>query len=248
MNVTHTGIGTADRPDTVVPGRRPAARTPRPRAVRPAPAARPAPAERHERPGGPGDPFPLVNATGGAELLRIGAARFARLARVGCFDPVDIRLNRHWVIVWRYPAEELLTFAEQYPALLKGPAPAELRDLLRHGADLRPPRWRRRRTALLAGQAEDPWQKAAALAVVLEPPALDAAVPDAEERSLLCRLRPPLIDGRLSPEQQDVVAPLLTAADPAEAREYRAALLDALAAARAVQPAASAAVRAVRRP
>ncbi len=161
---------------------------------------------------------------------------------------MDIRLNRHWVVVWRYPAEELRAFAEQCPALLEGPAPPDLRDRLRHGSDLRPARWRRRRTALLAEQAPDPWRRAAALASVLEPPALHAAVPDAEERSLLYRLRPPLIDGRLTSEQQDVVAPLLAAVDPEEVRAYRAALLEALAGARAVQPAASAAVRAVRPP
>ncbi|MDT0347088.1 DUF6397 family protein [Streptomyces litchfieldiae] len=179
---------------------------------------------------------PLVHAAGGAELLGIGPARFARLARAGCFSPVDVRLNRHRVLVWRYAAAELRAFGERSPALLAGPLPEELRRTLLRCEDRRPRRWRARRTTLLARQVADPWQRAAVSAAVLEPPALEAEVPDLGERARLQRLRPPLIAPRLVEYQWDIVGHLLTATEPEEVRWYRAGLARALRAARETGP------------
>ncbi|RBM16650.1 DUF6397 family protein [Streptomyces sp. PT12] len=174
----------------------------------------------------------LVNATAGARLMGIAPGRLARLARCGCFSPVDVRLNHHRVIVWRYVAAELKTFARESPALLSGPVPEEMRRALAAGRDARPRRWRHRRTAQLVRQATTAWQRAAAFAAVLEPPTLAFDVPDPGERALLCRLRPPLIDPPLAAEHADVVGALLTASDPEEARPYRTRLRAALAEAR----------------
>ncbi|UCM91579.1 DUF6397 family protein [Streptomyces marincola] len=212
--------------------------------------------DRRPLPGGHRGPMPdgpperpaLLNATRGAELLRIGTARFARLARAGCFDPVDLRPSRYRVIIWLYPPDELRAFAERSPELLTGPAPDRLRTRLRRGTDLRPVRWRHRRTARLAHRAADPWSRAAALCAVLDPPDVAAEVPDRHERDLLQRLRPRLIDIPLTAEQRALVAPLLTAADPDEARVYRDALRAALRTARSVVPLPGAAVTAARRP
>jgi hypothetical protein len=73
----------------------------------------------------------LVDGAAGARLLGVGTARFARLARGGCFSPVRFHLNRYRAVVWRYPAEELRLFAERWPELLRGPAPEGLRRVLR---------------------------------------------------------------------------------------------------------------------
>jgi uncharacterized protein DUF6397 len=172
----------------------------------------------------------LVNATQGAELLRISPARFGRLARGGCLTPVSLCPHRG-VIVWRYPAAELRLFAQRHPELLSGPAPRGLRLLLRQGGDWRPRRWRGRHTSLLARQADDPWEKAAVPAAVLDPGALRAVVPDAHERALLHLLRPPLADAR-----EAVVREVLTAKEPDEARWYGVALALALADARRAGP------------
>ncbi|WP_326594787.1 DUF6397 family protein [Streptomyces sp. NBC_01803] len=180
----------------------------------------------------------MVNATGGAELLGIAPSRFSRLARGGLLAPVDLHVNRHRVVVWRYAAAELRAFAAERAELLTGPAPEGLRRALRGGEDWRPRRWRRRRADLLTRQAEGPWQRAAALAAVLEPPTLAADVPDARERALLLRLRPPLAGVRSGGPRWDIVAPLLTATDPDEARWYRAELSTALIRARAAAPVA----------
>ncbi|WP_059006400.1 DUF6397 family protein [Streptomyces specialis] len=181
----------------------------------------------------------MVNATEGAELLGVAPSRFARLARGGLLAPVDFHLNRHRVVVWRYAAAELREFAVRSGELLTGPAPEELRRAVRDGADWRPRRWRRRRTDLLSRQARDGWERAAALAAVLEPPVLAADVPDAAERALLLWLRPPLPGVPPGGSRWDVVAPLLTATDPEEARWYRAELSAALKEARAGAPVAA---------
>ncbi|WP_049576549.1 DUF6397 family protein [Streptomyces sp. SBT349] len=179
-------------------------------------------------PGPDVEPSPLVNATAGAQLLGIAPARFARLARYGCFSPVDLRVNRHRVLVWRYPAAELRAFAASFPTLLSGPVPDPMRRSLARGDDWRPRRWRGRRTTLLAGRAETVWQRAAAHAAVLEPPALEAEAPDPGERDLLRRLRPRLIGPTLAAQHGDTVRPLLTATDPDEVRGYRTRLRHAL--------------------
>ncbi|MGK5530696.1 DUF6397 family protein [Streptomyces sp. URMC 129] len=180
----------------------------------------------------------MVNATEGAALLGIAPSRFVRLARGGLLAPVDFHVNRHRVVVWRYAAAELRVFAAGSAELLTGPAPEELRRALRDGVDWRPRRWRRRRTDLLIRHAGDPWQHAAALAAVLEPPTLAADVPDTGERALLLRLRPPLPGIRPGGPRWEAVEPLLTATDPEEARWYRAELAAALVRARAASPVA----------
>jgi hypothetical protein len=173
----------------------------------------------------------LVNATQGAELLRISPARFGRLARGGCLTPLSLYPHRG-VIVWRYPAAELRLFAQRHPELLSGRAPRGLRLLLRQGSDWRPRRWRGRHTSLLARQADDPWERAAVPAAVLEPGALREVVPDAHERALLHLLRPPLADAREATARE-----VLTAKEPDEARWYVVALTLALADARRAGPA-----------
>ncbi len=172
----------------------------------------------------------LVNATEGAELLGVTPARFARLARGGCLTPLSLYPHRG-AFVWRYPASELRTFAARHSELLSGPVPADLRRLLRAGADWRPRRWRARHTGLLAGQAGSPWERAAVPAAVLHPRALRTLVPDPHERSLLRRLRPPLCDAR-----EEAAREVLPATDPDETRWYGAALARALLDARRVRP------------
>ncbi|WP_147450906.1 DUF6397 family protein [Streptomyces hoynatensis] len=171
----------------------------------------------------------LVGAAAGAGLLGISPARFTRLARVGRFAPADFSLTRYRVVSWRYPAAELLAFAELSPGLLRGRAPEELRRALGRGVDERACRWRARRTARLARQAGDPWQRAAVFAAVLEPPALASAVPVAADRVRLLRLRPPLVAAQLPIDHWDVVRRVLTATDPREARWYQERVRGALA-------------------
>jgi hypothetical protein len=169
-----------------------------------------------------------VGAVAGAGLLGISLARFARLARGGCFSPVGFRIGRHRVIDWRYRAAEVAAFAERRPELLSGPMPEGLRRALRRGEDWRPRRWRSRRTDLLSRQAGDAWERAAVLVAVLDPPTVAAEVRDARERALLYRLRPHLVDPGLAACRWDAVGALLTATDPDEARWYRASLALAL--------------------
>lgn len=134
----------------------------------------------------------VVDAADGAELLGIGAARFARLARGGCFSPVRFYVNRHRTVVWLYLARELRAFAERRPELLSGNIPRGLRVLLEEGVDFRPRHWRGRRVGQLCRQADGPWELAAARAAVLDAEALEEAVPDPGERARLTALKPEL--------------------------------------------------------
>ncbi|WP_129843573.1 DUF6397 family protein [Streptomyces sp. RFCAC02] len=184
----------------------------------------------------------LVGATGAADLLAVSPARFTRLARGGCFRPLDFHVTRHRVIAWRYPAAELRAFAERNPGLLRGRAPDSLRRALRRGHDWRPLHWRSRRTAQLAGQAPDAWRRAAVHAAVLAPSALSTAVPDPRERLRLHRLLPPLARSCHGPGTGPVpeetpgflfaVGALLTTTGPDEERHHRERLAIALAEAR----------------
>jgi hypothetical protein len=169
----------------------------------------------------------LVNASEGAALLRIAAARFSRLARGGCLAPMTFHSHRR-TLVWRYPAGELRLFAQRHPELLSGPAPRELLRTLREGADWRPRRWRARHTGLLAQQARNPWERAAVPAAVLDPAVLTDLVPDARVRARLHRLRPPLADAR-----EETARAVLRATDSDETRWYAAMLREALREARA---------------
>lgn len=133
-----------------------------------------------------------VDSGGGALLLGITAARFARLARGGCFSPVAFYVNRYRTVVWLYLAAELRDFAGQRPELLSGPLPRGLRMLLAEGTDLRAGHWRGRRLRQLCRQGEDPWEAAAARAAVLSADVLEEAVPDDCERARLHALQPEL--------------------------------------------------------
>jgi len=134
----------------------------------------------------------VVDAASGAELLGIGAARFTRLARGGCFSPVQFYVNRYRTVVWLYLARELRAFAERRPELLSGNIPRGLRVLLEEGVDFRPRHWRGRRVGQLCRQADGPWELAAARAAVLDADALEEAVPDPGERARLTALKPEL--------------------------------------------------------
>ena len=90
-----------------------------------------------------------VDAGGGARLLGISSARFARLARGGCFSPVSFYVNRYRTVVWLYLAPELREFAQRRPELLAGYLPRGLRILLAEGVDLRAWHWRGRRVGEL---------------------------------------------------------------------------------------------------
>lgn len=136
----------------------------------------------------------VVDAGEGAELLGICTARFARLARGGCFSPVRFYVNRYRAVVWLYLARELEAFAGRRPELLTGAVPRGLRMLLGEGVDYRPRHWRGRRVGQLCRQASGrPWEVAAARSAVLTPEVLRVAVPDAGERALLQSLRPELM-------------------------------------------------------
>lgn len=134
----------------------------------------------------------VVDAAKGAELLGTGPARFAKLARGGCFSPVRFYVNRYRAVVWLYLARELRAFAERRPELLKGSIPRGLRVLLDEGLDFRPRHWRGRRVGQLCRQADGPWERAAARAAVLDADVLSEAVPDSGERAFLASLKPEL--------------------------------------------------------
>ncbi|MFI2076273.1 DUF6397 family protein [Streptomyces triculaminicus] len=180
----------------------------------------------------------VVGTTEGAELLGIGPARFARLARGGCFAPVRFYVNRYRVVVWSYLASDLADFADGNPELLTGRTPALLKAALDKHPDRRARGWRARRLDQLRAQAGDPWERAAVPAAVLDPGELVRAVPDPDERAYLCALRPALVPSRPdAAAARDVVDDLLLAEDPDEIEWYRHCLAAALAQARAARPA-----------
>lgn len=143
----------------------------------------------------------VVGAAGGARLLGIATSRFHRLARGGCFRPVEFYVSRYRTVVWLYLTAELRAFAERRPELLRGTAPRGLRVLLKEGVDYRQWHWRGRRIGQLCRQAAGPWERAAARAAVLGEEVLASSVPDDGERARLRALRPTLLTTR----QQSVV-------------------------------------------
>ncbi|WP_431046702.1 DUF6397 family protein [Streptomyces sp. P1-3] len=180
----------------------------------------------------------VVGTAEGAELLRIGPARFARLARGGCLHPVTFYINRYRAVVWLYLAVELKEFADREPGLLRGRTPERLRAAEASGEDLRARTWRARRVGQLLSRTEDPWERAAVTAAMLAPEDLESAVPDPRERACLARFAPPLVVPRAgSPAYHDAVDALLTAEDPDEIRGYAQALRTALSEARRHRPA-----------
>lgn len=179
-----------------------------------------------------------VGTAEGAELMGVGAARFTRLARAGCFTPVRFYVNRYRAVVWHYLAADLAEFADREPGLLTGRIPALLRTALDEHSDRRARGWRARRVDQLTAQASDAWQRAAATAAVLDAPELARAVPDPGERAYLNALRPALTRIRSEvPAAREVIESLVLAEDPDEIDWYRHCLTTALTQARATRPA-----------
>ncbi|MFF4734367.1 DUF6397 family protein [Streptomyces sp. NPDC001262] len=194
--------------------------------------------ERHRAAGG----FPealrsrlwVVGTAEGAELMGISPSRFGRLARGGHFAPVRFYVNRYRAVVWHYLASDLAEFADRRPELLTGRSPFPLRAVPEERTDRRPRSWRARRVEQLTGRAEDAWQRAAALAAVLDPVQLADAVPDPDERAHLRLLRPVLVSARpVAPAAREVIDALVVAEDPDEIEWYRHCLWAALQEARA---------------
>ncbi|WP_338485932.1 DUF6397 family protein [Streptomyces sp. SCSIO 75703] len=133
-----------------------------------------------------------VGTTEGAALMEITKARFTRLARLGLLVPVAFHLNRYRAVVWLYRAEDLRQFAadERNTALLRRRMPEGLREQLDAGLDLRPRNWRGGYLGRLLRQCETPWQRAAAVASLLDPVHVSDVVKDPHERSHLHALRP----------------------------------------------------------
>ncbi|MFD5696904.1 DUF6397 family protein [Streptomyces lasiicapitis] len=196
-----------------------------------------------EAPGFPESLRERIKAVGtaeGAALMDITPARFTRLARAGFLTPVKFYVNRYRAVVWLYLAEELRQFAaiEANTALLTGRAPQVLRDRLGEGVDLRARNWRGRRAGFLLRQSEDPWERAAAGASLLDPVQLAEVVRDPYERAYLNRLKPePLTHAPPESPTTLIVGRITTADDPDELSWLRANLILALEEARRLRPA-----------
>ncbi len=195
-----------------------------------------------------GHPLPLldrVRLVGSAEAARelgVGRERFVRLARAGHIRPVRWYVNRYRALVWMYLARDLPVLAEQFPELLKGPLPEELRAAVAEGGDERARGWRSRRVTQLLRDASDAWDEAAVWSALLGPELVDSAVPDPYERAHLRKLRaalPPGRPGMATPEQIKAIA---TADHPDEVAPALVALADALGRARNARPAPGRAV------
>ncbi|MFI7500762.1 DUF6397 family protein [Streptomyces sp. NPDC049687] len=182
----------------------------------------------------------VVGTGEGAGLMKVPAARFTRLARLGLVVPVRFYLNRYRAVVWLYLAEELRQFAADVnnAPLLRGRAPEPMRAQVAAGLDLRPRNWRGRHLGFLLRQADDPWHRAGALASFLDPVQIAEIVKDPCERSHLNRFRPgPPAHGTPGSPAAHLVEKIATAADPDEIGWLRSDLERTLAEARAHQPA-----------
>ncbi|MCM2579562.1 DUF6397 family protein [Streptomyces meridianus] len=167
----------------------------------------------------------VVGTAQGAALMGTGPARFARLARVGCFSPVRFSVNRYRAVVWVYRAVELKRFAECHPQLLTGRTPRAMRGMLEAGEDWRARNWRSRRMGQLVRQTDDPWERAAVSAAVLGGDELAQVVEDPGERAHLRRLRPALIDvGARVPASRRMIEQVIRADDPDELLWHRISL------------------------
>ncbi|MFJ9173161.1 DUF6397 family protein [Streptomyces sp. NPDC102360] len=182
----------------------------------------------------------VVGTTEGAELMDIPSTRFTRLARAGMLTPAKFYVNRYRTVVWLYLAQELREFAgaEVNGPLLTGRAPDRVRARLQAGADLRPKNWRARHAGYLLGQADGPWERAAAVATLLDPAQLAELVVSPYERAHLQRLRPDEFwYGAPESPNAAIVQRILTADDPDEISWLRGNLLLNLEEARARRPA-----------
>ncbi|GAA3379279.1 DUF6397 family protein [Streptomyces sannanensis] len=180
----------------------------------------------------------VVGTAEGAALIGVSRNRFTTLARTGHLTPVRCCLNRYRAVVWLYLAEELQMFADEHPELLTGRLPGRVREDLESGTDRRPRNWRGRCIGLLLRRTDDPWQRAAVMACVLDPVQLAEVVDDPYERAHLTRLRPDLLPGRRdSATSGENVDRLSLADDPDEILWYRVSLALAVDEARADRPA-----------
>lgn len=175
-----------------------------------------------------------------AEVMGVTGDRFTRLARLGLVVPVDFYVNRYRAVVWLYLPDELEGFAADphNGPLLNRPLPESLRDQLHAGLDLRPRNWRGRYLGFLLRQAEDPWERAAALASLLDPLQVSETVGDPYERAHLnrFRVRPPAHGAPGSPTAH-LTERIATAEDPDEIAWLRADLAGAVTQARQHRPA-----------
>lgn len=181
-----------------------------------------------------------VGTADGADLMDITPARFTRLARAGVLTPVKFYVNRYRAVVWLYLEEELRKFtaSEASAALLTGRAPEALRTRLEEGVDLRARNWRGRHAGFLLRQSEDPWERAAAGASLLDPMQLAEVIRDPYERAYLNRLKPePLTQAPPDSPTTRIVERILTADDPNEISWLRANLILSLEEARRLRPA-----------
>ncbi|MEV0978919.1 DUF6397 family protein [Streptomyces sp. NPDC049915] len=183
-----------------------------------------------------------VGTTEGAALMGIAPTRFTRLARAGLLVPVRFYLNRYRAVVWHYLAEELSQFAaeEANAPLLKGRTlPPDLLARLREGVDLRARNWRGRHGGFLRRQAGDhPWERAGAVAALLDPVQIAEIVPDPYERAHLYRFRPgPPVHGAPGSPTVLLAERLMTADDPHEIGWLRYDLTVAMDEARDLRPA-----------
>ena len=181
-----------------------------------------------------------VGTTDGAALMKVTSARFTRLARLGLVVPVKFYLNRYRAVVWLYLAEELRQFAadKNHTSLLNGRTPEGMRDQLQEGLDLRPRNWRGRHLGFLLRQADDPWERAGALAALLDPVQIAEIVQDPYERAYLNRFRPePPAHGAPGSPAAHLAERIMTAEDPDEISWLRADLTQVLDEARDHRPA-----------
>ncbi|MGV9276066.1 DUF6397 family protein [Streptomyces griseosporeus] len=181
-----------------------------------------------------------VGTTEGAALMEVPPTRFTRLAKLGLLVPVRFYLNRYRTVVWMYLADELRQFAadEANAPLLTGRTPPPLRAQLGDGADLRARNWRGRHLGFLLRQADGPWQRAGAVAALLDPAQIAELVPDPYERAHLNRFRPgPPAHGAPGSPAADLAARIMTADDPDEIGWLRADLAQAVVEAREHRPA-----------
>ncbi|MEU8545918.1 DUF6397 family protein [Streptomyces roseoverticillatus] len=179
-----------------------------------------------------------VGTAEAAQLMGVSPARFARLARAGCFAPVRFYVNRYRAVVWHYLAADLVEFADANPELLTGRTDPALRMELEERDDQRARSWRARRLGQLTVLTADPWERAAAVAAVLAPDQLADAVPDPYERAYLSLLRPDLAGIRTdSAAARDAIERVTLAVDADEIGRHRERLARALATARAARPA-----------
>ncbi|MEC4020414.1 DUF6397 family protein [Streptomyces sp. H27-D2] len=167
----------------------------------------------------------VVGTAEGAELMGISPGRFTRLARGGCFNPVRFYVNQYLAVVWLYLAADLVEFADREPDLLHGRLPAGLRSMLDCGDDWRPRHWRGRRAGQLMSRTEDPWERAAVPAALLDADELAEVVDDPYEQAYLRRLRPELTSSRGNAvASREVIDRVLKADEPDEVLWYRLSL------------------------